>query len=196
MKKKGIILFLVIVCSSVVLAQDILRFSGTVGEENNIGGTINSCGNGFCNSWEDYTNCPEDCEAPIEPYLNVNLVDSKTDGVSDNTYDNGWYFVYDIDYYHPDANYLEFKIDNFINEYSDILEVDGNVIMEYVDENGEDKVYDVKNDFQEPASDFVDKLFDESGDLGIQSTVTIKVKFPQDTPSGSYNSAYEEGLFS
>ena len=194
--KKMIFLLLVIVCSSIVLGEDIFRFSGTVDEDNNIGGIIDSCPNNFCNSWEDFSNCPEDCEAPIEPYLNVNLVDSKTDGVSDNTYDNGWYFVYDIDYYHPDANYLEFKVDDFINEFGDILLVDGNVIMEYVNEDSEDKVYDVKNDFQEPASDYVDKLFDESDDLGIQSTVTIKVKFPQDTPSGSYASSYEVGLFS
>ncbi len=173
-----------------------ISFSGTIGEhEDTIGFDVVSCTNSVCNEWEDYVSCPEDCEEPIQPFLDMELIDYKVSNIiSDDTYENGAEFVFDISFYHLDGRYFQIKIDDFIGG-GDILETEGNVIMEYTDTFGDLKVYEVMNNFQEPASDYIDELMDTSDDFGIQSTIKIRVKMPTDTPPTHYSAKYYGGVF-
>ncbi len=184
-----------------------------------VGGSVNSCGNGLCQpavGFDETNNiCPTDwkcesdgicgsdwgctaendpdCEEPvIEPFLEVTLISSDTDGISDNTYGNGWQFEFDVSFYHPTAKYVEFKIDNFNNGEGHYIPIGVNVEMRYNIE----EVYQVGNNFQELASTYVAELKDMSDDFGIQSTVIINVKLPTDTyPSENYVANYYVGLF-
>lgn len=192
------VIMMVLVASSVV-AVDILRFSGSIsggssGGNGTLIGNVTSCGNDVCQPQfgEDYLNCYIDCT--LEPFLNITLIDSFTDGLSTNQYSDGWNFTFELSYFHPDAEYIEFMIDDFVGG-SHILETEGNVIMEYVNASGIKKTYNVMNTFNEPASDFVDTFLDESSDDGTQATVVIKVKLPVETYPTQYSADYTVGIF-
>jgi hypothetical protein len=66
--------------------------------------------------------------------------------------------------------------------------------MNYTTLNGTTMMYNVKNAYNE--SEAVTPLFDIDATSGIQGNVTIYLKIPTGTNSGSYSTTFAAGLYS
>jgi len=196
-RKMLVLLLILISCVSLVRGVDILRFSGTISDsEDEIGFDFESCGNDYCNDWEDFSNCPEDCEEVIETFFNISIIDYNVSSIlSDNTFDNGGWWDFNLSYYST-SPYFEFRMLDDFKGNGHTLSVDGNMIMEYKNASGSSKVYDVKTYYLEPVSSYMDLMYDENEDMiGIQNVFRVRIKLPQDTYKVYYSGNWEGGLF-
>ncbi len=172
----GILVLLVLAGS--VIAADLIIFSGSVSAGDTIEGSVTSCGNDVCQEEfdEDYINCPVDCirESYFEEPV---LVYSKVDGISNNNYDDGWLFRFELDFYNPSPVYFGFKMDDFTDGSGHTIPIDGNVRIKYTNMFGVDKILNIGNEYS-----YTDEI--------LLGTVDIEIKLPVDTYPASYTSNY------
>jgi len=126
------------------------------------------------------------------------LISSTSSGVADNTYTDGLSFKFNITL-GTSGNATRFRMNDWCLVGSDCsgnnkIAVSGNVIMNYTTLNGTTMMYNVKNAYNE--TEAVTPLFDIDATSGIQGNVTIYVKIPTGTNSGSYSTTFAAGLYS
>jgi hypothetical protein len=130
--------------------------------------------------------------------ITASLIASDTTGIADNTYTNGWSFTFNIST-GTGGNATRFRMNDWCRSGSsctgnDVIGIDGNVYMQYINATGSTNTYNVKNSYNE--SETVYPLQDvDSGIAGTQGNVTIYVKIPVGTTAGSYSTSYAVGLY-
>jgi len=130
--------------------------------------------------------------------ITLKLISATTSGVADNTYTSGWMFRFNVTL-GTSGNATRFRMNDWCLVGSDCsgnnkIAVSGNVVMNYTTLNGTTMMYNVKNTYNE--SEAVTPLFDIDATSGIQGNVTIYLKIPTGTNSGSFSTTFAAGLYS
>lgn len=124
--------------------------------------------------------------------VNASLTASDTAGIADGSYDNGWSWTFRIST-GTGGNAVRFRVDNWTSG-SNIMATFNNTKLTYTNSTNETKTYWVREYYDETQS--VDALKDDDSAVdGTQTNVTVSVKIPTGTVSGSYSTTYAVGLY-
>ena len=114
--------------------------------------------------------------------------------VANNSYEGGWAFRFNIST-GTAGNATRLKMANWTlsGSSSTVIAIHDNVVMNYTDTQGNARTYNVTNTYNESAAVF--GLQDLDATAGTQANVSVFVKIPAGTQSGSYSTTFAFGLY-
>ncbi len=115
--------------------------------------------------------------------------------VVNNSFDGGWAFRFNIST-GSGGNATRMKMANWTlaSDSSAVIPIHTNVRMNYTDTQGNKRIYNVTNSYNETESVFGIQDID-SGKSGNQGNVTVFIKIPLGTTSGSYSTTFQFALY-
>jgi hypothetical protein len=131
-------------------------------------------------------------------YITINSITAtKTVGIADNSYANGWRFDFNVTFgtsANNDKNKLRIKLDDWVNSSNSsyTIEVEGNARMVYdANVNGvkTTKIYNIKNTYD--TTQTVYAFWDHNpATAAIDANFYIEQKIPSSTAAGTYYTTY------
>jgi hypothetical protein len=126
--------------------------------------------------------------------INASLIASDTVGIADGTYENGWSFTFNISM-GTGGNALRFRMYDWTDASGNTMSTFNNTKMVYYNSTGVQSTYWVRSSYDETQTVYALQDID-SVMAGTQGNITIYVKIPVGTVSGSYSTSYGVGLYS
>ena len=126
-------------------------------------------------------------------YVDASLIAVDSVGIADDSYDDGWSFTFNIST-GIGGDGVRFRMYDWEDSSGNSIAVFNNTKMVYYDNTSTQRTYWVRNGYD--GAQTIYPLFDVDPSVaGTQGNITIYVKIPVGTTSGSYTTSYGVGLY-
>jgi hypothetical protein len=126
-------------------------------------------------------------------YVDASLIAVDSVGIADDSYDDGWSFTFNIST-GAGGDGVRFRMYDWEDSSGNTIAVFNNTKMVYYDNTSTQRTYWVRNTYD--GAQTIYPLFDVDPSVaGTQGNITIYVKIPVGTTSGSYTTSYGVGLY-